>query len=93
MFIIYFYLIHKRLILGAKSFLVLSSLFFYSWWNILYLPIILSSVLFNYVIEHILSTKELNKSFSKKIVLIFGIVVNLSLLGYFKYTFLLRTLM
>jgi len=72
-FVIYFYLMHKRL------------LFFYSWWNILYLPIILSSILFNYVIGHVLATKEFNKSFSKKTVLIFGIVVNLSLLGYFKY--------
>ncbi|WP_419677748.1 MBOAT family O-acyltransferase [Aliarcobacter lanthieri] len=84
-FIIYFYLMHKRLVVGAKAFLVFSSLFFYSWWNILYLPIILSSVLFNYVIGNILSTKEFNKSFSKKSVLIFGILVNLSLLGYFKY--------
>lgn len=84
-FVIYFYLMHKRLVVGAKAFLVFASLFFYSWWNILYLPIILSSVLFNYVIGNILSTKEFNKSFSKKSVLIFGILVNLSLLGYFKY--------
>jgi D-alanyl-lipoteichoic acid acyltransferase DltB (MBOAT superfamily) len=84
-FVIYFYLTHKRLISGAKAFLVFSSLFFYSWWNVLYLPILLSSVLFNYVIANILSKKEFKKSFSKKSVLIFGIVANLSLLAYFKY--------
>ena len=76
---------HKRLVLGAKAFLVFSSLFFYAWWNILYLPILLSSVLFNYIIGKTLIQKEFKKSFSKKSILIFGIVANLSLLGYFKY--------
>ena len=75
----------KRLVLGAKAFLVFSSLFFYAWWSILYLPILLSSVLFNYIIGKTLTQKEFKKSFSKKSVLIFGIVANLSLLGYFKY--------
>ena len=64
-----------------------SSLFFYSWWNIAYLPLILISMLFNYVIGNSLNSKkeEDKKSFSKKSILIFGIVANLSLLGYFKY--------
>ena len=90
-FIIYFYLNSKRLIVGAKGFLVFVSLFFYSWWNVVYLPIILSSMLFNYVIGNTLnknfeeSKKGLSKTFSKKSILIFGIVANLSLLGYFKY--------
>ena len=64
-----------------------SSLFFYSWWNIAYLPLILISMLFNYVIGNSLN-KEITinkKSFSKKSILIFGIVCNISLLGYFKY--------
>lgn len=84
-FIIYFYLNSKRLIIGAKGFLVFASLFFYSWWNIVYLPIILSSILFNYVIGNTLAKKENKSSFNKKSILIFGIVSNLSLLGYFKY--------
>ena len=67
--------------------MVFSSLFFYSWWNIAYLPLILISMLFNYVIGNSLNSKkeENKKSFSKKSILIFGIVANLSLLGYFKY--------
>ncbi|PPK60182.1 D-alanyl-lipoteichoic acid acyltransferase DltB (MBOAT superfamily) [Malaciobacter marinus] len=84
-FFIYFYLNSKRLIVGAKGFLVFASLFFYSWWNVVYLPIILSSMLFNYIIGNSLSKKEYKNSFNKKSILIFGIVVNLSLLGYFKY--------
>ena len=91
-FFIYFYLNHKRLTIAAKGFLVFSSLFFYSWWDIAYLPLILSSIFFNYLIGTTLSKSSennklgLNKTFSKKSILIFGIVCNVALLGYFKYT-------
>ena len=91
-FFIYFYLNHKRLTQAAKGFLVFASLFFYSWWDIVYLPLILSSILFNYLIGTTLSKSSennkigLNKSFSKKSILVFGIVCNVALLGYFKYT-------
>jgi alginate O-acetyltransferase complex protein AlgI len=81
-FFIYFYLNRKRLTEASKGFLVCSSLFFYSWWNVLYLPIILASMVFNYVIGRGLD-KTYNKG--KKLILIFGIFSNLSLLGYFKY--------
>ena len=86
-FFIYFYLNHKRLTIASKGFLVFSSLFFYSWWNIAYLPLILISMLFNYLIGNSLNKdiKENKKNFSKKSILIFGIVANLLLLGYFKY--------
>jgi D-alanyl-lipoteichoic acid acyltransferase DltB (MBOAT superfamily) len=91
-FFIYFYLNHKRLTIAAKGFLVFASLFFYSWWDIVYLPLILSSILFNYLIGTTLSKSSennklgLNKTFSKKSILVFGIVCNVALLGYFKYT-------
>ncbi len=87
-FFIYFYLNSKRLIEVAKGFLVFSSLFFYAYWEIKYLPIILVSMLFNFVIGTTLSrydNKKNKKTFSKKSILIFGIVANVSLLGYFKY--------
>ncbi|MDD3055570.1 MAG: MBOAT family protein [Aliarcobacter sp.] len=91
-FFIYFYLNSKRLTIAAKGFLVFASLFFYSWWSIVYLPLILSSILFNYLIGTTLSKSNednkigLNKTFSKKSILTFGIVCNVALLGYFKYT-------
>ncbi len=84
-FFIYFYLNNKRLIQASKAFLVFSSLFFYSWWNIAYLPLILGSMLFNYVIGNSLSKSKTYKTFSNKSILIFGIVCNIALLGYFKY--------
>ncbi len=86
-FFIYFYLNHKRFTEASKAFLVFSSLFFYSWWNIAYLPIILTSMLFNYAVGTSLNKKqkEGHHRFSKKALLTFGIVSNVALLGYFKY--------
>ncbi len=84
-FFVYFYLLEKRLITGAKGFLVFSSLFFYSWWNISYLPLILTSMLFNYVIGNSLNENFKKVQLHKKALLSFGIMANLLLLGYFKY--------
>lgn len=78
-------MLNKRLVIGAKGFLVFASLFFYSWWNIAYLPIILSSMLFNYVIGNSLNDNYGKIKINKKTLLSVGIVANLALLGYFKY--------
>jgi alginate O-acetyltransferase complex protein AlgI len=92
-FFIYFYLNKKRLTEASKGFLVFSSLFFYSWWNIAYLPLILSSMLFNYVVGNTLAksgenvdSKKKRKQISRKSILTIGVIANLGLLGYFKYT-------
>ena len=84
---VYFYLNHKRLTAASKSWLVFASLFFYSWWNIAYLPLILTSVLFNYAIASaIVEYDKLKKKyFSKKSLLQIGLVFNIGLLVYFKY--------
>jgi D-alanyl-lipoteichoic acid acyltransferase DltB (MBOAT superfamily) len=86
----YFWLNKRRLVQAGKAWLVLSSLFFYSWWNIVYLPLILGSIFFNFAIGSTLSQKVASemrgKSFSARTLLAFGIVSNLTLLGYFKYT-------
>lgn len=83
-FFLYYFLNKKRLTEASKAFLVASSLFFYSWWNVAYLPLIVVSMLFNYSLGNLLAKREENKA-SKKTVLIFGIIANLSLLGYYKY--------
>ena len=84
-FIIYFFLLSKRLIVGAKGFLVASSLFFYSWWNIAYLPLILGSMLFNYIVGNSLNGNNTKLKINKKSLLTFGIISNIALLAYFKY--------
>ena len=85
-FFIYFYLLNQRLVIGAKGFLVFASLFFYSWWNIDYLPLILSSMLFNYIIGNSLNENFKKIKISKKNLLSFGIITNIFLLSYFKYS-------
>jgi len=85
-FFTYFYLNKKRLTEASKGFLVFASLFFYSWWNIAYLPLILVSMLFNYTIGRQLTGKEKNdKQGTRKSLLTIGVLFNLGLLGYFKY--------
>jgi D-alanyl-lipoteichoic acid acyltransferase DltB (MBOAT superfamily) len=62
-FFVYFYLNKKRLTTASKVWLVFASLFFYSWWNIAYLPLILISILFNYTITNaILERDEAKKN-------------------------------
>ncbi|MEA1916326.1 MAG: MBOAT family protein, partial [Campylobacterota bacterium] len=70
-FFIYFFLLNRRLMTGAKGFLVFASLFFYSWWNITYLPIILSSMLFNYILGNSLNNNFSKVKVSKKVLLTF----------------------
>lgn len=71
----------------SRTFLVFASLFFYSWWNVLYLPILIGSIVFNYLVGGRLRA-EMNAGLSqatRKLLLTLGIVLNLGLLGYFKY--------
>jgi D-alanyl-lipoteichoic acid acyltransferase DltB (MBOAT superfamily) len=85
-FVVYFYLNKRRLTTASKAWLVFSSLFFYSWWNVAYLPLILISMLFNYVVGSSLTRSDCSsKRPHKKTILFFGIVCNIALLGYFKY--------
>jgi len=86
-FFVYFYLNSKRLTTAAKAWLVFTSLFFYSWWNIMYLPLILMSILFNYTITNTMIEydKSRRKYLSKKSLLHVGLLFNIGLLVYFKY--------
>ncbi|HXI10854.1 MAG TPA: MBOAT family protein [Thermodesulfobacteriota bacterium] len=79
---VYFILNRQRLTTASKAWLVLCSLFFYGWWNVSYLPLILLSVIFNYAVGA--SFKRMRGG-RRKSILVFGICLNLALLGYFKY--------
>jgi len=94
----YFWLTHRRLIIGSKLWLVGGSLFFYSFWNIYYLPLLLLSIFVNFFVGSALAdapreskSLRLLKTFSSKQLLTFGIIFNIALLGYFKYTDFLLT--
>ena len=85
-FTLYFYLNHKRMTEAGRGVLLFASLVFYSWWNISHLPIILTSILFNYIIGVYLSRPAVNnKYYSRDFLLIVGILGNLLPLIFFKY--------
>lgn len=70
---------------AAIIWLVAASLFFYGWWQVAYLGLLLASIAFNYLIGMTLSRLYPIELVERKYLLTFGIVVNLGLLGYFKY--------
>lgn len=81
-----FYLLgHFKKYKASLSWLVGASLVFYGWWNPAYLGLILLSILFNYAIGWVLRNNKSSNSPKAKGVLVFGVVANLALLGYFKY--------
>jgi D-alanyl-lipoteichoic acid acyltransferase DltB (MBOAT superfamily) len=75
--------------LPAKSFMVLASLFFYSYWNPIYLPLILASIFVNFAIGRSLARSYSDaddvSSKGRKVSLVLGILFNVGLLAYFKY--------
>lgn len=68
----------------AKGWLVIASLYFYSYFNRTYLILIIVSILVNYGIGKKLSNNKTD-IIIRKLLLIVGVVFNLGALGYFKY--------
>jgi len=84
-FFVYFYLNKMRLVKLGQVFLVASSLFFYAWWKIEYLPILLTSIIFNFFAGKYLTESNDWQLTKRKCLLIAGVAGNILLLGYFKY--------
>lgn len=84
-----FFIVRSRSTLFSKCWLILCSLFFYTWWNPPYLLLFLASILVNYTCSLFL----LDKSFKhKKPVLFAGVLFNVLLISYYKYAdFLINT--
>jgi len=72
---------HARV--GA-GFLVLASLFFYGWWEPIYLFLIIASMLFNFTMARVIAARPHPSAVAKPL-LIVGVAVNLGALGFFKY--------
>ncbi len=70
--------------LFPKLWLVLASLFFYAFWNVKYLPLLVGSIVLNYLVA--LKIYQTQPNSYKKLWLILGLIANVSLLGFFKYT-------
>jgi len=69
---------------ASSGFLVLASLFFYGWWEPIYLLLIAASILFNFMMARIIAARP-HPSVVTKPLLIIGLAVNLGALGFFKY--------
>ena len=66
--------------------LIFASLIFYGRWNPLNLPLLISSILVNYYLGYLLGN-SLKTVTAKKIILGAGIVFNLGLICYYKYSY------
>lgn len=64
--------------------LLIASLIFYAWGGIEYLKILIASIILNYSFG-ILVDKYSNRTMLKKVILTLGVILNLSILFYYKY--------
>ena len=95
-----FFCIGRRWPAGGTLWLVSVSLFFYGWWDLCYVPLLCASICFNYFVGrrierlaagHVIPAgghvdADVPHARARKTWLAFGIIVNVVLLGYFKYT-------
>ena len=83
-FILY-YIIDKKF---RNLLLLVASIIFYAWGGVSYTIIMFSSIIINYLFALLIdkAIEENNKLKKKKIYLALCVIINLSILGYFKYT-------
>ena len=79
--ILFLLFISNKIKFDRKILLILASLFFYSWWNVNYLPLIILSIFINFF----LGKKIKNSSNNKKILIFISILFNIVIFFSFKY--------
>ena len=82
--VIFFGLAHFTWDKTAKVWLTVCSLFFYAYWNVAYLLLLITSIVFNYTIGSFIAKAKL-RSKRAKFLLTVGISVNLAFIAYYKY--------
>lgn len=81
-FLFYWFIFNKNLF-SQNLFILFSSYLFYGWWDYRFLSLIILSTIVDFIIgKKIHSSKDIK---SKKVYLILSLVVNLGILGFFKY--------
>jgi alginate O-acetyltransferase complex protein AlgI len=69
---------------AAQILLIVASIGFYAAWNIIYVPLLIGSITFNYwLARRMMGTIDATR---RRVLLIIAISVDLALLGYYKYT-------
>ncbi|MBE9125806.1 MULTISPECIES: MBOAT family O-acyltransferase [unclassified Coleofasciculus] len=82
--ILFFGLVRFRLTKAATIWLTVSSLIFYGYWNIAYLPLLLISILFNHQMGKAIESAKPRERQAKNLLWI-GIIVNIAIIAYYKY--------
>jgi alginate O-acetyltransferase complex protein AlgI len=85
-----------RSLIGPRAvlaLLVFASILFYGWWNPIFLPVLGGLAWFNFTLARkITSNRHRERADYVRLLLAFGVAVDLLVLGYFKYTnFFIRT--
>ena len=82
-----------RFIMARNTVLLIASLIFYGWGEPKYILVMLISIVINYVLAIIIGkNKEQGNEHGARLMLILDVIVNLGLLGFFKYTdFIIET--
>ena len=85
-----YYLLGRFGVKAAAGWLAIARLFFYCYWDISFRPLLLGSIIFNYGTGCLIDKAEGRQ---RKLWLALGVVINILLLGYYKYTgFLLNNI-
>lgn len=71
----------------SLTFLLLASIAFYGWWDVSLLWVLVTSILVNYFCSYALTNPFCTRPLVRNVVMIFGVVVNLGLIAYYKYFF------
>ena len=89
--LVFFSIAKFKSIKFALGWLTFASFLFYSYWNPTYLVLLLISISFNYKIGKIINQAELKSQWAKMSMGL-GIILNLCIIGYYKYAnFLIST--
>ena len=82
----HYHLLHRAgLNRSAVAFLVFASLFFYGWWNPIYLALLLALIVANYGAVCVLIRIPIERQTLRKSAMIASVAGNLLVLAYFKY--------
>jgi D-alanyl-lipoteichoic acid acyltransferase DltB (MBOAT superfamily) len=79
-----FFLIPSRSGALRKIWLLLTSIYFYAYWKVEYLPLLFFSIVFNYSVAEVMARHRGGRT--ARLAIYFGMGVNLLLLSYYKYT-------
>lgn len=82
--LVFYIFCRSGMIRAAVWWIGLASLFFYAYWNWHFLFLFIGSVIFNYWLGHYIISRESSRT--KKQLLILGLILNLGLLAFYKYT-------